>query len=134
MSAFRKKKVLCSAPSPGSVTFGDMVISTPKSVVPKGSRTPIVTIETKHVDASEYAKTLQLPNDDDYKLEVMLRNGVVPEEVPVSGVLDSKDPLDLSNRGVADAMFDRLAESVPAEPVSVPAEPVSPASPIPANE
>lgn len=74
---------------------------------------------------SDVASQLDLPLDEDYKLDTMLKAGIVPQEVPVAGMLDSSDPTDLSNQGVGDVMFNRLCavvdENKPAPAVSEPA-------------
>lgn len=133
MSAFRKRAKLVDRPSPGSVTFGQAAVSTSKEVLHKGSRVPVTLVEVTQCDITELSETLQMPKDEDYKLETMLRNGIVPEEVPVTGILDSPDPLDLSNQGVSDAMFRTLSEQVgdkkPVEAVSEPVAVVSPTAP-----
>ncbi len=54
------------------------------------------TFLTKKVrNASDYGSQLDMPTTDEYSLELQLKNGDVPREVPVAGVLnptDSSDP------------------------------------------
>lgn len=139
MSIFRKspKKV---SHSPGSKTVGRTTIFKPVQVVAEGSDYPETRIEKKVVDVSEYARELGLPNSEDYRLEVMLRNGVTPEFVNVNGMLDSNDPLDRSNDGAGAVLFDRLQDVVELQrkvdvknaPPAV--EPVTPSPSVPSNE
>lgn len=124
MSAFRKRAKLVSDPSPCSASFGKTIFPTTKTVLPKGSRKPVTYVEMKELDVSDVASQLDLPLDEDYKLETMLKAGIVPQEVPVTGLLDSADPTDLANQGVGDSILSRLDESLPhSEPAPVVSEP-----------
>lgn len=121
MDAFRPKKVCSQFLDRGSKTVNEMVVLTPKEVTPKGSNTPTTFIEHKKVNVSDYSKSFNLPSDEEYQLRDMLKAGQIPQEVPVSGMLDSQDPTDLSNQGVGDAIFDRLASQVKSnEPAPAP--------------
>lgn len=121
MDAFRPKKVRSQFMDQGSNTVNDMVLVQPKDVVLEGSTDPTTVIEIRKVNAHDYAKSINLPKDEDYQLRDMLKAGQLPEEVPVSGMLDSQDPTDLSNQGVGDVIFDRLASQVKSnEPAPAP--------------
>lgn len=121
MDAFRPKKVRSQFVDQGSTTVNDMVVVQPKDVVLEGSSDPTTVIEVRKVSALDYAKSINLPNDEDYQLRDMLKAGQIPQEVPVSGMLDSQDPTDLSNQGVGDAIFDQLASQVKSnEPAPAP--------------
>lgn len=46
-------------------------------------------------DSKTYGSQLDMPTSDEYSLDTMLKNGDVPREVPVAGILnpsDSSDP------------------------------------------
>ena len=94
MGAYRKSVAAASHIDVGSPTFNDMVEVKNSTVLPKGSDCPVTFCEVKHVDVHDYASKLDLPKTKDYQLEVMLRNGMVPEEVACGHMLDSSDPLD----------------------------------------
>ena len=103
-----------------SKTSGQMVVMTSHDVLPEGSDIPVKIVEKKVVRCEDYAGSLDMPITSDYKLETMLRNGIVPEEVPCSGLLDSQDPTDLQNQGLGAAGFDKLAGIVDSVPASEP--------------
>lgn len=118
MGAFRK-----SAKTQYEVPVGSTPIVTvpvTKVLSTKEVPEPTTYVEMKTKSVEDYAKSLALPKDEDYQLRDMIASGVIPEEVPVSGMLDSNDPLDLSNAGVGDQIFDRLSSQVK-EPASAPA-------------
>lgn len=131
--AFRKRGSLIDYSPRGSSIFGRTIQASTKSVIPKGSKLPVTYVEMKTLDVSELDEQVDMPLDEDYKLETMLKNGIIPEEVPVSGLLDSSDPLDLSNAGVADAAFSQLSSiaerSAAPEPAPVAPEPAPSSSP-----
>lgn len=109
-----------------SADVGMMFVETQKSVQTNGSDLPTTVVELKHIRCEDYAETIEMPTTEDYRLEVMLRNGIIPKEVPCSGLLDSQDPTDLQNQGVEDTLFDRLSSVVDAqEAASKPAQAVS---------
>lgn len=110
MGAFRK-----SAKTQYKVPVGStpmVTVPVTKTVVTKEVPEPTVYVEMKTQSVENYAKSLALPKDEDYQLRDMIASGVIPEEVPVSGMLDSNDPLDLSNAGVGDRMFEHLQSQV----------------------
>lgn len=121
MNPFRKSNRGAYVP-PASVHVEDTETVVTKTVTTKDCPEPTTYVEVKKLSASEYAKSLGMPKDEDYLLRDMLKSGQIPEEVPVRGMLDSQDNLDLSNAGVGDALFDQLAaqvksnEPAPAEP------------------
>ena len=124
MNAFRKRKVSSQFPtSYDSSDFGRMAVTTSSAQKRGKDDPPTIVVEVKDFNVSDYSEEIDMPLDKDYKLETMLRNGIVPEEVPVSGILDSSDPLDLSNSGVGDAIFDKLSSQVPNEPSKPVSEP-----------
>lgn len=123
MNPFRKSKRE-SYVSPGSLTVNDTVVMSSKEIASKDSPEPTTYVEAKIMSVPEYAKSLGMPKDEDYQLRDMLKAGQIPQEVPVRGMLDSQDPLDLSNAGVGDAIFDELSAQVKSlEPAPAPAEP-----------
>lgn len=113
----------------GSVTVNDMTVMQIKEVKSKDDSEPTTVVETKVVNAIDYAKTAALPKDEDYQLRDMLKAGQIPQEVPVHGMLDSNDPTDLSNQGVGDAILDQLSSQVKSvEPAVEPAPSVEPSN------
>lgn len=124
---FRKGRASSLNHDPGSVTCNDAVIMSTKEVKSKDSGDVTTYVECKTVNAKDYSKTLNLPTDDEYQLQDMIKAGQIPEEVPVSGMLNSQDPTDLSNQGVSDAIFDQLASQVK-EPAAEPAPVVEPSN------
>lgn len=126
MSAFRKRKNLVSY-HPEGVT-PNVTVPVSKTVVTKDNPEPTVYIEMKTQTVEDYSKVLGLPRDEDYQLRDMIASGRIPDEVPVSGILDSNDPTDLQNIGREDAIMERLTADVdsraqrqPSTPVSTPA-------------
>lgn len=109
MGAYRKSVAAASQPDVGSPTFNDMVEVKNTTVLPKGSDCPVTFCEVKHVDVHDYASKLDLPKTKDYQLEVMLRNGIVPEEVSCGHMLDSTDPLDRKSIENADFAINELS-------------------------
>lgn len=127
MDAFRPRKVVRPYIDLGSSTVNDSIVVETKEVISKECPEPTTFVEVKKVNAIDYAKSLNLPKDEDYQLRDMLKAGQIPQEVPVSGMLDSQDPTDLSNQGVGDAIFDKLASQVK-EPAPEPAPSVEPSN------
>ena len=131
MGAFRRRAVV-SATIP-ECNAGDDTILVPvtRTVKEKGSTEPTTYVEMKRKKIADYAEELGLPADENYQLRDMLAQGVVPEEVPVRGMLDSTDTLDLSNAGVEDALFNKVSKVVNASKKTVkPVEPANPAEPV----
>lgn len=127
-NAFRPRRVVSQFTDFGSKTVNHMHVMKTKEVS-DGVGEPTTFIECREVDAKEYAKTLNLPSDDEYQLRDMLKAGQIPQEVPVSGLLDSQDPTDLRNQGVGDRIFDELSSQVKSqEPASEPASSVEPSN------
>lgn len=118
MGAFRKRNDFNRYGPTGSVPSVTVPVS--KTVATKECPEPTVYVEMKTQSVENYAKSLALPKDEDYQLRDMIASGNIPQEVPVSGMLDSNDPLDLSNAGVGDQIFDRLSSQVK-EPAPAPA-------------
>lgn len=117
MGAFRKRKVK-SQFDLGSCEINTTIVTTKKEVDINGS--PNVVVETKKVNIEKYAESLGLPKSEEYTLEAMLRSGHVPEEVPVSGLLDNPDPTAIENYNKAGEMFEKLQEMEPSpEPAPV---------------
>lgn len=56
-----------------------------------------LTTEIRKISQEQKKDLASIPNVSDYQLEIMLKNGFKPLEVPVSGLLNSDDPLDSSN-------------------------------------
>ena len=129
MNAFRKRKELVSYEPGGSVPM--ITHSVSKTVVTDDCSEPTTFVEMVTEPVEDYALSLGLPRDEDYKLRDMIAAGRIPEEVPVSGMLDSHDPTDLSNVGVGDAIFSKLSSAVDA---SAPADKPAPASSVPASD
>lgn len=123
MNPFRKSKRSVYH-DPGSATVNETIIIASKTVSTKDCPEPTTMIEVKRGNVSDVAKAARLPKDEEYLLRDMLAAGQVPQEVPVHGMLDSQDPLDLSNAGVADALFDKVSSEVKSpEPAPASAEP-----------
>lgn len=123
MNPFRKSK-RSAYHDPGSSTVNETIIVASKTVTTKECPEPTTVVEIKRGNVVDVAKAANLPKDEEYLLRDMLAAGQLPQEVPVHGMLDSQDPLDLSNAGVGDAMFDKLSSEVKSnEPAPAPAEP-----------
>lgn len=112
MNPFRKRSSLVTEPSNGSARINEVVLPTSKVVSTKDNPEPTTYVEMKVHDVRDYAQRLGLPHDEDYQLRDMIAAGRIPEEVPVSGLLNSNDPTDIQNVGRGDAMFDRLQDAV----------------------
>lgn len=110
MGAFRKSVASARHIDIGSPTFNDMVEVKSSTILPEGSDFPVTVCEVKHVDVHEYASKLDLPETKDYQLEVMLRNGIVPQEVACGHMLDSTDPLDRKVMDQTDYAINKLSE------------------------
>lgn len=120
----RKLGRLVSHNDTRSDRVGLMTTFVSKNVLEKGSDVPVTMIEKKVVKAEDYAAGLDMPATRDYKLETMLAAGIVPQEVPTTGLLDSADPLDRSNDGLGTAILDRLDAALPhPEPAPAVSEP-----------
>ena len=137
--AFRKMNVRSGAFEGRSVGINKVVVPVSRSVKEKGSNDVTTFIEMKERDVREIAEEVGMPADENYQLRDMLAQGIVPEEVPVRGMLDSADALDLSNAGVEETLFNKVSSVVnaskksakPAEPA--PAKPAEPVEPAPAE-
>lgn len=129
MNAFRKRSNLSSYHPSGSVPMVTVPVS--KTVVTKDNPEPTTYVEMKTQSVDDYAKSLGLPRDEDYQLRDMIAAGRIPEEVPVSGMLDSNDPTDLSNIGREDAIMQRLTDDVDSRSQKQPSKPVSEPAPAP---
>lgn len=126
MGAFRKRVNTQFRFPIGEVPTVQVPVS--KTVVTKDNPEPTVFLEMKIQRVEDYAKSCALPKDEDYQLRDMIASGNIPEAVPVSGMLDSNDPLDLSNAGVGDRIFDKLSGEVESrKPAAAPAAPAAPA-------
>lgn len=123
MGAFRKSAKTQYKVPVGSTPMVTVPVS--KTVVTKECPEPTIFVEMKTQSVDNYAKSLALPKDEDYQLRDMIASGNIPQEVPVSGMLDSNDPLDLSNAGVGDRMLERLQSQVK-EPEPAPASEPNP--------
>lgn len=110
MGAFRKRVNSQFTVPAGQTPIVTVPVS--KVVSTKDNPEPTTYVEMKTMPVEEYAKRLGMPKDENYQLRDMIASGRIPEEVPVSGMLNSNDPLDLSNAGVGDAIFDQLSEKV----------------------
>ena len=119
MNAFRKRSNLSNYRPSGSTPM--VTVPVTKTVSTKDNSEPTVYVEMKTQTVEDYAKSLGLPKDKDYQLRDMIASGRIPEEVPVSGILDSNDPLDLSNVGVGDQIFYRLSQQVDSKSAAAPA-------------
>jgi hypothetical protein len=129
MNAFRKRSNLSAYHPSGSAPMVTVPVS--KTVVTKDNPEPTTYVEMKTQTVDDYAKSLGLPRDEDYQLRDMIAAGRIPEEVPVSGILDSNDPTDLSNVGRGDAVFGRLAADVDSRSQKQLSKPVSEPAPTP---
>lgn len=131
-NAFRKSVEHAYSPSSGVPATAH--VFKPVQVVSDGCTEPVTVVEEKEVLVEDLAQSLGLPSSDDYRLDVMLRNGLYPQEVNVHGMLDSSDPLDPSNVGAGATLFDRLQNIVEARKATepAPAEP-TPVEPAPAE-
>lgn len=110
MGAFRKSAKTKYRVPEGSEPIVTIPVS--KTVSTPENPEPTVYVEMKKLSVDDYSKSLGLPRDEDYQLRDMIASGRIPEEVPVSGILDSNDPLDLSNVGREDALMERLNAAV----------------------
>lgn len=126
MGAFKKSVTTTHSSDVVSLHADDMYVVETKKV--KSPKTKVHTTYIKHTKttATEYAKKEGLPSSEDYKLETMLAAGVVPEDVPVRGLLDSHDSLDHVDK--IDDAYLQLSESVPSK------EPIKAPEPTPTNE
>lgn len=103
-----KKRKLAPYVQPTSATVNTCIVQQSKTVVTKDSPEPTQVITTVEKDVTEVADNLRLPSSDNYQLRDMLKAGVMPEMINVEGLLDSQDPTDLVNVGVADTLYDAL--------------------------
>lgn len=103
-----KKRKMPYYVEPTSVSVNTCVVQQTKTVVTKDSPEPTQVVTTVEKDVSEVAESLGLPTSDNYQLRDMLKAGIMPEMVNVEGMLDSQDPTDLVNVGVADSLYDAL--------------------------
>lgn len=103
-----KKRRLPFYVQPTSVSVNTCVVQQTKTVVTKDSPEPTQVVTTVEKDVSEFAESLALPSSDNYQLRDMLKAGIMPELINVKGMLDSQDPTDLVNVGVADSLYDAL--------------------------
>lgn len=108
MGHFRKSSR--SYVQPSSCTCGMIEVTVPKQIATKGGDV-VSMIERKRITVEEYEKTLGMPKDENYQLRDMLAAGVMPETVNVSGMLDSTDPTDIKNVGVADALLGKVMDA-----------------------
>lgn len=113
--------------SRGDVHVNDMVCPQVKQVSQPGSSEPLSVVKMSVVDVRDVAERLALPCTDEYQLRDMLKAGVLPQEVPVSGILDSTDPTDPQNVGAAGSLYSSLADRLPKD--SEPSQPVTPVTP-----
>lgn len=123
MGAFRKRKDFVPYTPIGTVPMTDVIET--KTIVTDDNPEPTTYVTHKRKPVEDYAESLGLPADEDYQLRDMIRSGNIPEEVPVAGILNSNDPLDLSNQGEGSAIFDRLASEVASREQKQPSQPVS---------
>lgn len=119
MGAFRKRSNLCQFHDHGSATIGRITVPVTKQVKQKDSREPLTVVEFKEQSVEDYARSLSMPASEDYQLKDMLKSGYVPEEVPVSGMLDNPDPTALENVGRDTELFSKLVNMTP-EPAPEP--------------
>ena len=63
-----------------------------------------------YLNAKTLAMDSDIPKSDDYQLREMLKQGFVPNQIPVSNLLSSNDSLDIENLGLLDN-FVAAAES-----------------------
>lgn len=96
--------------------------------IDKCSKTVTTFVEVVTENVQNFAETADMPESKDYQLEQMLKAGIVPQEVNCSGMLDSDDPLDLSNAGVVDSLLDGLSPYEKSEPTSDPSPDPTPSS------
>lgn len=116
-----KKRKMPYYVEPTSVTVNTCVFQQTKTVVTKDSPEPTQVVTTVEKDVSEVAESLGLPTSDNYQLRDMLKAGIMPEMVNVEGMLDSQDPTDLVNLGVADSLYDALNGRIQTVQVTNPA-------------
>lgn len=123
-----KKRKMPYYVQPTSVSINTCIVQQTKTVVTKDSPEPTQVVTTVEKDVNEVAESLGLPDSDNYQLRDMLKAGIMPEAINVSGLLDSDDPTDLCNIGVADSLFDALnghVKPITPEPAPAPtAEPI----------
>lgn len=55
-----------------------------------------------YLNAKTLAMDSDIPKSDDYQLREMLKQGYVPNQIPVHGLLNSNDSLDSENLGLLD--------------------------------
>lgn len=123
-----KKRKLPFYVQPTSVSVNTCVVQQTKTVVTKDSPEPTQVVTTVEKDVSELAENLALPSSDNYQLRDMLKAGIMPEMINVEGMLDSQDPTDLVNVGVADSLYDALNGRLQTPQVSNPAPQPEPQS------
>lgn len=128
MNAFRKRPQLTKDENRGSKHINTMIAPSTKTVITEENPEPTTFVEMTEKNVVDYSRSLGLPNDSDYQLRDMLKSGNVPKEVDVHGMLDSKDPLDLKNQGVADVVMDRLNPEPEPAPAPEPTPSVEPSN------
>lgn len=120
MNAFRKNSNSRKRPDNfGCSAAYQTTVTTSKEVKKKGESEPTTYVEIKKLPVEEYSKSISMPEDKDYQLADMLANGQVPQEVPVSGMLDSRDPLDLQNQHLEEVFMNHL-DNLPKAPETQP--------------
>lgn len=77
-------------------------------------------VEVVTEDVQEFAEKSDMPDSKDYQLEQMLKAGIMPKEVNCSGMLDSDDPLDMSNAGAVNGLLDGLSQYETHQPEPTP--------------
>ena len=111
-------------------------VETKKDVIASDGSEPITLIERRKLSQDDYAKSLGLPNSENYQLRDMLAAGLMPEEVNCHGMLDSDDSSDLQNDGLGLSLFDKLSSMTKvssSEPAPEPTPEPTP-EPVPATE
>lgn len=86
MSIFRQFKQ--ERPSTDDVSISPLVST--ETFISDGSEY----LTKKVFNSTDYGSRLDMPSTDEYSLEIQLKNGDIPREVPVSGVLNPTDPSD----------------------------------------
>ena len=65
-----------------------------------------------YLNSKTLAIDSDIPKSDDYQLREMLKQGYVPNQIPVNGLLNSNDPLATENLGLLDNFVSATSKEV----------------------
>lgn len=114
MNAFRKSER--SLPPTGGSSYDVHVMKTVPMEVEPGR--VVHHVEMDVVSVPERSDSLGLPMDKDFKLDAMLKAGLNPKQVNISGMLKDEH---FDGDGFVESQFNKLRELEPDKPLDTPA-------------